>query len=165
MPSGWIETHALYITISGEERLITNRREINVKDLERYDNYSGDIPYYYFWTFAGTQKIKFVGSTAVNGSAYNLYYFEEPTTALDDNTDVSLIPERYRQAPIYKAASNLVLQIGQYTRSTALLQMYDRLMLQAQAESERWYTNTNIPTPDLNILASDPVDIQGQGEF
>lgn len=165
LPSDWLETYAIYVTIDGSERRLTNRREISPKNLERWDDYSGDIPYYYYWVFGGTKKIKFLGSTAVNGAAYNLFYFEEPSTALDATTDTSILPEHYRQAPVYKAASNLLLQIGQYTRSGQLLQMYDRLVAQARDETGRFYVDQNLPTPDQNIIESEPVDIQGQGDF
>lgn len=165
MPSGWIETYALYVTIGGSERLITNDREISPKDLERYSDYAGDIPYYYFWKISGTDTITFVGSSAVQTAAYTLFYFEEPTTALDDTTDVSLLPEVYRQAPVYKACSNLLLQIGQYTRSQALLAHYERLALQAREETRQRYRDYENPRPDLNMMGTDPVDIQGQGDF
>lgn len=163
VPSGWLETFALYVTISTNKYRIDGRREISPKDLERWSDYAGDIPYYYFWGFSGTKKIKFVGSSAVNGATYDLYYFEQPTTALDDTSDVSLIPEEYRQAPVYKAAANLLLQIGQYTRAQVLQQQYDRLVAQAKSEVETQYKNHNLPSPDLNIIESDPVDTQGNG--
>src|SRR3989304_4517097 len=105
VPSGWLETFALYITVGSVKYRIDNDREISPKDLERWNDYSGDIPYYYFWNFSGTRKMKFVGTASnINGAAYDLYYFETPTTDLDATSDVSILPEEYRQAPVYKAA-------------------------------------------------------------
>jgi hypothetical protein len=162
LPSGWVDTHALFVTIGGSKRMITRRREISVKDLERYSDYAGDIPYYYYWEFSGTKKIKFVGSTAMNGAAYDLYYFEAPTTALADTTDVSILPEEFRQAPVYKAASNLVLQIGMYQRAQTLLALYERAVQQAKAQAQMRYVNVETPAPDLNVMDSTPTDVQGQ---
>lgn len=164
LPSGWFETFAFIVTISSSDRLITRRREISAQDLERYGSYAGNIPYYYFWTFSGTRKIKFVGSSsAINGATYKIYYFKFPTTELDLDADTSELPEEYRQGPVFKAASNLLRQIGQYTRAKECLSEYNRLMMQAQQQSELWFTKVELPTPDLNIIEAEAVDIQGSG--
>lgn len=164
LPTDWLETYCLYVTVSGVKYRVTNDREISPKALEEGNLYAGDIPYYYFWTFSGTRKITLVGSSNLASAAYDLYYFAQPTTALSDTTDTSEIPEEYRQAPVYKAASNLLLQIGQYTRSQALMQMYDRLVAQASSEAQRQYIDTNYPRPDVLGMGMDDVtDRQGHG--
>lgn len=164
VPSGWIETFALYITIGSIKYRIDGDREISPKDQERWSNYSGNVPYYYFWGFSGTRKIKLLGnSSAINGATYDFYYFEQPTTALSGDTDTSEIPEEYRQAVVYKAASNLMLQIGQFQKSKELLQFYDRLVQQARSEAGRWYEDYELPRPDFNVIEAQEVDIQGQG--
>lgn len=164
VPSGWFNTFAFYITVNTVKYRIDNDREVSPKDLERWNTYSGDVPYYYFWGFSDTRKIKLLGNSSnINGSTYDLYYFKQPTTALDDTTDVSIIPEEYRQASVYKAASNLLLQIGQFQKSTELIQFYDRLVNQARTEVGRWYTDYDQPRPDFNIIQSVETDMQGQG--
>lgn len=162
VPSDWIETYVLYVTVSGTKYKVTNDREISPKNLEQGNLYAGDIPYYYFWTSAGTNQITLVGSSALDSAAYQLFYFAQPTTALDNTTDTSEIPEQYRQAPVYKAASNLLLQIGQYTRSSALMQQYDRLVAQARSEYDRHYVDWDPPRPDILGMGQDDVtDRQG----
>ena len=164
VPTGWLETFALYITVSGTKYKITADREISPKDLERWTDWGGNVPYYYFWGYSGTRKIKLLGSSGtINGSAYDWYYFEQPTTALDDTTDTSLIPEEYRQASVYKAASNLLLQVGQYTRAAQLLQAYDRLVLQGRKEVGMQYLDYENPVPDFNIGDDGSTDRQGGG--
>jgi len=164
VPSGWFETYVLYVTVSGTKYKVTGRREISPNDLERYQDYGGDVPYYYFWTFSGVRKIKLVGSSAINGGAYDFYYFKHPTTDLAATTDVSIIPEEFRKAAEYKTASDLLLQIGQYTRSAFLSNKYNEMVGQALLLSERWYKNSELPSPDFNFVDGDPVDRIGVGE-
>lgn len=165
IPSDWLETYALYVTVSGTKYLVTRDREISPKQLEEGNLYAGDIPYYYYWVTSDTRKITLVGSSNLNSASYELYYFKKPGT-LSATTDVSDFPEEYRQASVYKAASNLLLQIGQYTRSQALLQFYDRLVAQAKAESERFYIDTNLPRPDvLGMGGDDTTDRQGNSSW
>jgi len=164
LPSGWLETYALYVTIGSVKYRIDNDREVSAKDLERWNDYAGAMPYYYYWSFDGTRKIKLLGASgSINGASYELFYFEQPTTALDLTTDTSILQEEYRQAPVYKAASNLLLQIGQYTRSSVLLQMYDRLVQQARAEVRSQYLDYDMPRPDFNLIDPAATDRQGQG--
>jgi len=163
IPTGWIETFVMHVTVSSTLYKVTGDREISIKDLERWNTYSGDFPYYWFWASSGTRQYTLVGSSNLSSAAYSLYYFEQPTTALSGDTDESLIPEEYRQAPVFKTASNLLLQTGQYSRSGALLQAYDRLMVQARDEARKWYLDYEAPRPDMNIADITPQDMQGQG--
>lgn len=164
VPSGWLETFALYITVGSVKYRIDNDREISPKDLERWTDYGGDIPYFYFWSYSGTRKIKLLGSASgINGAAYDLYYFMVPTTDLSLDADVSSLPEEYRQASVYKAASNLLMQIGQNARAGQFLQMYDRLVQQAKQEVGRWYQDYDQPRPDFNIVYPEQTDRQGVG--
>lgn len=164
LPTGWLETFALYVTISGTKYKITNKREISPKDLERYADSGDSIPYYYMWTYAGVRTIKFLGSsTAINGATYDLYYFTYPTTDMSATTETSSFPEEYRQASVYKAASNLLLQVGQYTRAQQLLSMYDRLVIQGKREAGTWYSDYENPVPDFNFADDGSTDRQGGG--
>jgi len=164
MPSGWLETHAFYITIGSVKYRIDNDREVSPKDLERWNDYSGAIPHYYFWGYSGTMKIKLLGASgSINGASYELFYFEHPTTDLDATSDTSILPEEYRQAPVYKAASNLLLQIGQYNRASNLLSMYQGLVETARIEAGKRYIDIDRPNPDFNMIDPSATDRQGQG--
>lgn len=161
LPSDWLETFVLYVTVSGTKYKVTNDREISPKRLEEANVYAGDIPYYYYWTFSDTKKITLVGSSSLASASYDLYYFKKPAV-LTDTTDVSDFAEEYRQAPVYKAASNLILQIGQYTRAQALLAFYDRLVAQGKSEVERQYVDWDAPRPDVLGMGQDnTTDRQG----
>lgn len=164
VPTDWLETFVLYVTVSGVKYKVTSKREISPKSLEEGNLYNGDYPYYYFWTFSGVRKIVLVGSSALSSAAYELFYFRQPTTALDLTTDVSVFPEEYRKASVYKAASELLPQIGQYSRADWCLGRYQGLVAEAKAISERLYKDTDEPTPDILGIGSDDVtDRQGNG--
>lgn len=161
LPSDWLETFVMYVTVGGVKYKVTNDREISPKRLEEGNLYAGDIPYYYFWGFSGVRKIVLVGSSGLASASYELFYLKKPTT-LVETSETSDFAEEYRKAPVYMAASDLLKQIGQYTRSSALMQSYDRLALQAQQESERWLVNWDAPRPDVLGMGYDStVDRQG----
>lgn len=162
LPSDWIETFVLYVTVGGTKYKVTKKREISPKQLEEGALYSGDFPYYYFWVFGGTKKITLVGSGNLASAAYDIFYFARPVTDLDGDSDTSEFDEEYRQGPVFKAASNLVKQIGQYTRSRELLADYNRIAAQCRDEYARHYINYDPPAPDvLGIGADDQTDRQG----
>lgn len=164
VPSDWLETFVLYVTVSGVKYKVTNDREISPKRLEEGNLYNGDFPYYYFWTYSGVRKITLVGSSSLSSAAYDLYYFRQPTTDLSATSDTSPFPEEYRQASIYKAASNLLLQIGQYQRADYMLGKYNQLVMQAKELTERLYMNDDPPRPAaLGIGGDDVTDHQGHG--
>jgi len=161
VPSDWIETFQLII----DDKVITNKREIALSDWERYKDYAGDIPFYYFWEFSGTRKIKLVGgSGAINGDTYKLYYFKKPTTELDADADVSLFPEEYREASVFYAAAQLLEQIGKTQLADRYRMMYGVYVQNAMADGEKHYINKEYPVPDFgeDDHASE-VDIQGKG--
>lgn len=164
VPTDWLETFVLYVTVGGVKYKVTNDREISPKRLEEGNLYNGDYPYYYFWIYSGVRKITLVGSSSLASASYEMFYFRQPTTALDATSDVSVFPEEYRQASIFKAASNLLLQIGQYQRSDYMLGKYRELAAQAKEVSERLYINDDPPRPDVYGLgADDTTDRQGHG--
>lgn len=166
VPADWLETFVLYVTVSGTKYKVTNDREISPKRLEEANIYSGDYPYYYFWTYSGTRKIVLVGSSNLTTAEYDLYYFAQPTTALDLTTDTSEIQEEYRKASVYMAASNLLPQIGQYTRADWCMGRYNLLVQQAKEVSERLYMNDDPPRPDVLGIGSDSTtDRQGHSSF
>lgn len=161
LPSDWLETFVMYVTVGGIKYKVTNDRELSPKRLEEANLYAGDIPYYYFWTFSGVRKVVLVGSAGLASASYELFYLKKPTV-LVETTETSDFAEEYRKAPVYMAASELLKQIGQYTRSGVLMQSYDRLAAQARQEAERWYVDWDAPRPDvLGIGYDDTTDRQG----
>jgi hypothetical protein len=161
VPSDWLETYILII----DNYIITNDREISLADWERYYNWNGDIPYYYFWEFSGTRKIKLLGnSTNINGDTYYFYYFKKPTTELSDAADVSLFPEEYREASVYKAAAELLEQIAKTQLADRYRLAYQALVAQAIIEGEKHFIDKQYPRPDKGgDENSSSVDIEGKG--
>lgn len=156
MPSDWLRTFLLII----DERVINANKEIALEDYERYVNYSGTPPYYYFWEFSGTRYIKLIGT----GTTYKLYYFKRPTTALVNNTDVSLHPEEYRKGPIYFAAAELLMQIGKHQEANIMMQHYIEYVDRATKDIGETYINKQYASPDfgdIDIISTS--DRQGQG--
>jgi len=157
MPSDWLETFSLIVG----DRILGPDREISIRDYERYYNYSGTPPYYYYWEFSGTRYIKFFGSA--NGSTYKLYYFKRPTTELSSDSDTSIIPEEYREASVYYAAAELLQQAGKMQLANQYREVYVGYVRKAQMEAEKHYVDKQYANPDLNIIGSADQDFQGGG--
>lgn len=169
MPNGWFETYMLLV----DDYQITNKREIALQDYERYKDYNGDIPYYYFWEFSDTLKIKFLGnSDNVNGKTYKLYYFKKPynagaggqSTELSDDDDESMFPDEYREAPVYWAAAELLEQISMTALADRYRQIYNSFVSRATLDAEKHYIKKEYPQPDFGDEDHlSEVDIQGKG--
>lgn len=159
VPTDWLETFILIVN----NVVISNDKEISLSDYERYYADAEQSPYFYFWEFSGTRKIKFIGSTC-NGQTYQIFYFAKPTTALDLDADVSVFPLEYREASIYWAAGELLQQIGKTELAVLYKNIYAQYVDKARMESEKQYINKEYPRPDLG-LSDVPtiVDRQGHG--
>jgi len=157
VPSDWLETYVLII----DNVVITNDREISVTQWERYQDWGGDRPFMYYWEFSGTRKIKLFGT--VNGKTYKLFYFKRPTTELDADGDVSLIPEEYREAPVFFAASELMLQIGKTELANRFREQYQFYVDKAKLFFEKNFVNNEYPKPDFGEEFVPENDVQGQG--
>lgn len=155
VPSDWLGTYVLII----DDKVITNAREISLKDWDRYYNYTGTPPYYYYWEFSGTRYIKIIGS----GTTYKLYYWKRPTTALSSSTDVSLHPEEYRKASAYFAAAELMKQIGKHQESGLFHQSYQEYIIRANTDIGKTYVDKEYAVPDLGDDNQSTTDRQGQG--
>lgn len=156
VPSDWLGTHTLII----DNKVISNDREIAIQDWERYYNYTGSPPYYYFWEYSGTRYLKLLGSA----TTYNLYYWKRPTTALSNSTDVSLHPEEYRKAPAYFAACELMKQIGKHQEASLFYESYQEYILRANTDIGKSYINKEYARPDIGITdTSVQQDIVGGG--
>lgn len=155
VPSDWLGTYVLII----DDKVISNAREIALQDWERYSNYAGAPPYYYFWEFSGTRYIKLIGSA----TTYKWYYFKRPTTALSLTTDVSIHPEEYRKASVYFAASELLKQIGKHQESAIMNNEYSEYVMRAQGDTGRSFINKEYAQPDFGEGNISTTDIQGQG--
>ena len=151
VPSGWLETFCLVI----DDDVIDGKREIDLHQWERYESHNAGDPFYYMWTFSGTKKMKFLSSSAVNGKTYELYYFKKQTTALDADSDESIISDEYREGPVYYAAQWLLKQIGKSELAALHRGEYDRLGGEAAFVSEKENLKENRPNPDMGPQGSD----------
>ncbi len=159
LPSDWIQTHCLIVN----NVVITNDREVSLKDYERYYNWGGSDPYYYIWEFSGTKYIKFFGS-GIDGQTYLLYYFKKPTTELSATTDVSLHPEEYREASVYYAASELMKQISKHAQANEFINQYAYFVQMAREKEAKSYIDKEYPRPDFgDVHPQNTTDTQGTG--
>lgn len=159
LPSDWIQTFVLVVN----NIVLTNDREVSLKDYERYATWNDSRPYYYIWEFSGTRYIKFF-STAADGQTYKLYYFKKPTTELSANTDVSLHPEEYREASVYYAATELMKQIGKAIQAEQFIAQYIYFVQRAKEKNEKSYIDKEYPRPDFgDIGVQRTTDVQGVG--
>jgi len=158
IPSDFIQT--AFLVVSNYN--ISNDREISLADYQRYYNWNGTPPYFYFWEVSGTRYIQFIG-TGVNGETYKLWYYKKPTTELSANADVSLHPEEYREGPVYYAAGQLLRQIGKEQEAQIYLAEYNSIVSRAKSITEKSMVNKEYAMPDFGDTDSSSTDIQGQG--
>lgn len=157
MPSDWLETFILIIN----NQVVDYTREISIKDYQRYYQWTGTPPYYYYWRFSGTRYMKFFGS--VNGQTYLFYYFKRPTTDLSADSDVSIVDEEYREGIAYYAAAELLEQIGKTQMADRYRALYLKYVRDAQTLSEKLFTTKDYPNPDVNLVGGPTQDVQGGG--
>lgn len=162
-PTDMLEIVALYIVSGTQQWHITNDREIAVTDIERYAAYGGDTPYYYIYEDDGTRKIAFLGSTANNGRTYKLHYAKKPSTEMSLDAAVSILPEEFREAPVYYAAAQLLRQIGKTDLAKEYMDEYFGYVQRAQTRLENQNLAYEYPRPDLNIVDPSLTDVQGGG--
>jgi len=159
VPSDWMETYMLIVN----NKVITNDREVSLADWERYYDWAGEDPYYYFWEFSGSKLLKFLASNGINSQTYNWYYFAKPTTELDLDADVSVFPEEYREASVYYAASELMKQIGKTELAVQYLAVYGAFVQNAMDDIAKDHIKKELARPDFgDVGADDDVDRQGQ---
>ncbi len=145
MPSGWLETFTLII----DNEVIDGRRELALHDWEKYNDNSDEV-YYYIWEYSGTKKMKFTTNSDVNGKTYTLYYFKKQTSALSGNSDESIIPDEYREGPVFWAAYWLLQQIGKMDLAAQNKAQYGNLVAEALMKTEKEYKQKNAPNPDMD---------------
>lgn len=156
LPSNWVKNHVLYV---GSREV--SKFEIALQDYERYLNSSEY--YWYQWTVSDVEKIMFVTS-AVGTSAYSLWYFKKPTTALADVTDESIIPLEYRDASVYWAAHMLLKQIGKTDMAANMLSMYSAFVNGAMTDVKERYMNRVNPNVDTGDEATEATEVDRQGK-
>lgn len=161
VPSGWLETYCLII----DDDVIDGWRQIDLHEWERYEDHNSTDPFYYIWEYSGTKEMRFLASSGVNGKTYELYYFRMQTTALSANPDESIIPDEYREAPVYWAAFWLLKQIGKEKLSAINKAEYDRLVAEATIKTEKEYLKENRPAPDLGDGVTFGGYSQGDGGY
>jgi hypothetical protein len=155
VPADWLETVCLVVN----NYVLNSDREIAVKDYDRYRTYNGTYPFYYMTQESGTRYFVFLGS--VTGVAYVLHYIARPTTELSDNDDTSVLPEEYREAPVYYAAAQLLQQVGKSEYADRYLAIYTRLVRDGQEYAERTYMSKQYANPDTNAVDYGDSDVQG----
>lgn len=157
LPSDFLEIVSLIVS-----NYVLNRdREISIADYDRWYSYGGTYPIYYISQESGVRYINFLG--AVDGLTYTLHYIAKPTTALDGNTDESLIPDEFREASVYYAAAQLLQQVGKSEYSDRYLAIYTRLVRDAQSQAELLYMTKQYANPDTNTIDAGVNDTQGNG--
>lgn len=157
LPTDFLEV----VTIIVSNYNLDRDREISIQDYERWYNYAGAYPLYYFSEESGVRYIYFIGS--VTGLAYSLYYISRPTTELSGDSDTSLLPEEFREGPVYYAASQLLQQVGKSEYADRYLAIYSRLVRDAQKYAESMYRSKRYAAPDTNYTDLGSTDVQGGG--
>ena len=155
VPSDWLETTCLIVN----NYTLNSDREIAVKDYDRYRTYNGTYPFFYMTQESGTRYFVFLGS--VTGVAYVLHYIARPTTELSGDSDTSVLPEEYREAPVYYAAAQLLQQVGKSEYADRYLSIYTRLVRDGQEYAERTYMTKQYANPDTNAVDYRDCDVQG----
>jgi len=159
IPAGWLGTFCLII---GDD-VIDDWRQIDLHQWERFQNNGSEEPYYYMWEYSGTKKMKFLSGSGVNGKTYELYFFRKQTTALDADSDESIIPDEYREAPALWAANRLLKQISKFSQARKMLAEYDDggnmiggyffFVGKAKSKTEKEYLQTNRAAPDTGNMS------------
>lgn len=162
VPSDWVDTHVLIVN----NVVIDNDREIALQDWQRYYNWGGTDPYYYFWdSGSGTLNINLLGSNA-NGQTYKLFYFKKPTTELSADSDTSLHQEEFREASVYYAASELMRQIGKAQQAMEYRQVYESFVARADAWARKKYIKKEYARPDFGPFYDfNQTDTQGKSYY
>lgn len=164
LPSDFVSMHVLIMSTTVSQIVLTNDREISLKDWERYYLYQSDRPWFYRWDYSGTAYYKFLANSAnVNGQTYYLYYFKKPTTELSSTTDTSLHREEFREASPFYAAAQLMQQIGKYTQAQQFMQEYQGYVERAKDTVMKEYIDVERAVPDFGIRTQILTDTQGHG--
>lgn len=161
LPSDWIETFKMSVTIGGSTVVVTDKNEISITDLERYLDSGGT--YFYFWVnSSGTRQYIFVSSES-DGETYKIWYYAKPSTTLNLDADESVFPDEYREASVYYAASELLEQIGKSDLASVSRSKYQFFVDKAREDYEKHYINTQPPVPDLSTGNVFDTNTQGIG--
>lgn len=164
LPADFIAMHVLIMATTSSQIVLTNDREISLKDWERYYLYQSDRPWFYRWDFSGVMNYKFLANSAnVNGQTYYLYYFKKPTTELVNNTDTSLHREEFREASCFYAAAQLMQQIGKYTQAQQFMGQYTEFVERAKDIVSKEFVDAERAVPDFGVRTQVLTDTQGHG--
>ena len=162
LPSDWLETFVLVI----DNKVISTNREMSLNNWGRHYQGGSDDPVFYQWEFSGTKTMKFMSTASLTGKTYYLWYFRKPTTTLSADTDESIIPDEFREASTYWAASRLFQQIGKSEISNRMLEQYTFYVNKAILQTSKEYINYNPAIPDLGGIGGEStVDKQGKGNL
>lgn len=157
IPADFLEVVALIVN----NYVLNKDREISIADYDRFYQTASTYPVYYISQESGVRYFNFLGT--VDGVAYTLHYIAKPTATLSGNTDESVIPDEFREASPYFAASQLLQQIGKSAQSDRYLAIYAKLVRDAQMQAESLYMTKQYANPDCNLVDAGTTDQQGVG--
>jgi len=162
LPSDWIETFVLVI----DNKTISTKREMALINWGRHYSGGPDDPVYYIWEFSGTKKMKFMSTAGFNGKTYYLWYFKKPTTALNADTDESIIADEFREGSVYFAAHRLFQQIGRTELSDRYLKQYSLYISKAIIQTGKEYLDNKPAVPDIGDIGYESTqNKQGKGSL
>jgi len=162
LPANWVKTYCLVV----DNKVISGKREMPLKDWGRFYQGDSDDPVSYTWEMSGIRTITFMDGSGFNGKAYKIWYFKKPTTALDSDTDESLLYDEFREGPVYWAAHRLFQQIGKTELSNRNLEQYTFYLTKAQNQIGKEYLDHESANPDLSIGGyNSTTDKQGRRSF
>lgn len=156
-PTGLLRVISLIV--NGKD--IWSTRQTSITEYEKFNTSTSSYPAVYVTQESGTRYFNFWGSS--NGQSYILHYVRKPTTDLSSDSDESIIPDEFRPAPVYWAASELLQQVGKNAISDKFAAKYNNYVRDGQAYGEELYLNLVYATPDLNIVDSGETDVAGYG--
>jgi hypothetical protein len=157
LPTDFLELTALIVN----NYVLNTDREIAVQDYDRYKDYGGSYPLYYMSEESGTRYFNFIG--VADGVDYTMHYVKKPSTELSGDSDTSILPEEYREAPVYYAAGQLLQQVGKSEYADRYLAIYTKLVRDAQDYSEKMYRSRQYASPDVDAVDGGTTDCQGGG--
>lgn len=157
VPADFLETTALIVNGT----VINSNREVSIQDYDRYKDYAGAYPFYYMTMESGVRYFVFFG--AVTSVTYILHYIAKPSTELSADSDTSILPEEFREAPVYYCAGQLMQQIGKSEYADRYFNMYQRMVRDGQMLAEKTYLTRQYANPDLNMMDASANDTQGYG--
>lgn len=136
-------------------------RQTSITEYERWNTSGSAYPAVYVTHESGTRYFNFWGSS--NGQSYILHYVRKPTTDLSGDSDESIIPDEFREGPVYWAASELLQQVGKNSISDKYAAKYNGYVRAGKDYGDQIYLNLIYARPDVNMIDAGETDTVGNG--